>query len=87
MLFSEPPTDASMGILLGLMAAAAVLIFVALTLGRPWIVVVTAMICTALSAYSLQQGGWPIAVIEAVWVVVVLRKARPPARRIWTRRF
>lgn len=86
MLFSEPPTDASMGILLGLMAAAAVLIFVALTLGRPWIVVVTAMICAALSAYSLQQGGWPIAAIEAVWVVV-LRKARPPVRRIWTRRF
>ncbi len=74
-----------MVVLLGLMAAAAILIFVARTLGKPWIIVVTAMICTALSAYSLQQGAWPIAVIEAIWVIVVLCEAEPPARRIWMR--
>ncbi len=70
---------------LGLMAAAAVLILVALELGRSWILVPTAMICAALSAYSLLQGIWPIALIEAVWVVVALRKDQSPGRRTWTR--
>lgn len=73
-----------MGILLGLMAAAAILIFVARATRKPWIIVVTAMICAGLAAYSLQQGAWPLAVIEAIWVIVVLRKGRSPARKIWT---
>lgn len=59
---------------LGLMAAAAVLIFVALEVAGPWILVPTAMICAALSAYSLLQGAWPIAAIEAIWVFVILRE-------------
>jgi hypothetical protein len=66
---------------LGLMAAAAVLIFIALEHGRPWILVPTAMICAALSAHSLLQGAWPIAAVEAIWVVVVLRKDHASGRR------
>jgi hypothetical protein len=69
---------------LGLMAAAAILIFAALELGRPWIRVPTAMICAVLAAYSLLQGAWPIALIEAIWVVVVLRKDQSSGRRAWT---
>jgi hypothetical protein len=68
---------------LGLMAAAAILIFVALEVGRLWILLPTAMICAALSAYSLLQGAWPVALIEAIWVVVVLRKG--PSRGRGTR--
>ena len=68
---------------LGLMVAAAVLIFVALEHGRPWILVPTAMACAALSAHSLLQGAWPIAVIEAIWMVVVLRKNQASGRRNW----
>jgi hypothetical protein len=66
------------------MAAAAVLTFVALEVARPWILVPTAMICAALSAYSLLHGTWPIAAIEAIWVFVVLRKDQSSDRRPWT---
>ena len=86
MFFTESPAAAPMGVLLGLMAAAAVLIFVARTLAKPWISAMTAMICAALSAYSWQQGAWPVAVIAAVWVIVVLRRDKPPARSILERR-
>lgn len=72
-----------MSLLLGLMAAAAILIFVALQFHKPWTIVMAAMVCTAVSAYSLQQGAWPIAMIEAIWVIVVLRKGRPSSRDIW----
>lgn len=68
---------------MGLMAAAGALIFVAGKLRKPWIIVMTTMICAGLSAYSLQLGAWPIAMIEAIWVVVVLRKGPPPAGKTW----
>jgi hypothetical protein len=66
------------------MAAAAVLVLVALEVARPWSLVPTAMICAALSAYSLLHGAWPIAAIEAIWVCVVLRRDQSSGRRTWT---
>ena len=66
---------------LGFMAAAAVLTFIALENGKSWMLVPVAMICAALSAHSLLQGAWPIAAIEAIWMVIILRRNQASSRR------
>lgn len=60
----------------GLFAVTAMLVLYALEDRSPWYILGFAVACALGSAYGFLQGAWPFGVIEAVWVVVALRRWR-----------
>jgi hypothetical protein len=58
----------------GLFAVTAMLVFYALEDRSPWYILGFAVACALGSAYGFLQGAWPFGVIEAVWVVVAVRR-------------
>ena len=66
--------------LFGLFAVAAMLVFYALEARRPIYVLGFAAGCALASVYGFLQGAWPFGVVEAIWVVVALRRWRTRIR-------
>jgi hypothetical protein len=58
----------------GLFAVTAMLVFYALEDRSPRYILGFAVVCALGSAYGFLQGAWPFGVIEAVWVVVAVRR-------------
>jgi len=62
--------------LFGLFAVTAMLVFYALESRRPIYVLGFAGGCALASVYGFLQGAWPFGVVEAIWVVVAIRRWR-----------
>jgi hypothetical protein len=58
----------------GLFAVTAMLVFYALENRSHWFVLAFAFSCALGSAYGFLQGAWPFGLVEAVWLVVALRR-------------
>jgi hypothetical protein len=58
----------------GLFAVTAMLVFYALEHRSPWFVFAFAIACGLGSVYGFLQGAWPFGVVEAVWMLVALRR-------------
>jgi hypothetical protein len=58
----------------GLFAVTAMLICYALEDRSPFFILAFAGACALGSAYGCLQGAWPFGVVEAIWVVVALRR-------------
>lgn len=69
----------------GLFSVTAMLVCYALDRRSPWFILGFAAACVLGSIYGFLQGAWPFGLVEAVWVVVALRRwsrTRRPARRV-----
>ncbi|HEY3776464.1 MAG TPA: hypothetical protein VGL35_00235 [Rhizomicrobium sp.] len=60
--------------LFGLLAVSLMLLFYALEHRSSWFVLAFAGACGLGSAYGFLQGAWPFGVVEAVWLIVALRR-------------
>ena len=60
----------------GLFAVTAMLVCYALEDRTPWFTLAFAAACAMGSIYGFFQGAWPFGVVEAVWMVVALRRWR-----------
>lgn len=58
----------------GLFAVSAMLICYALEHRSHWFVFGFALACGLGSIYGFMQGAWPFGVVEAVWMLVALRR-------------
>jgi hypothetical protein len=61
----------------GLIAVTAMMVCYAFESRSRWFILGFAMSCGLGSIYGFLQGAWPFGVVEAVWMVVALRR--------WTR--
>ena len=66
--------------LFGLFAVGAMLVFYALEPRRPIYVLGFAAGCALASVYGFLQGAWPFGVVEAIWVIVAVRRWRDRRR-------
>ncbi len=60
--------------LFGLVAVSAMLAFYAYEDASTWCVLGFALACGAASIYGFLQGAWPFGVVEAVWMLVALKR-------------
>jgi hypothetical protein len=60
----------------GLFAVSAMMICYALEQRSPWFILAFAASCAMGSAYGFLQGAWPFGLVEAVWLLVALRRWR-----------
>jgi hypothetical protein len=58
----------------GLFSVTAMLVFYALEDRSPWFILAFAVACGTASIYGFLQGAWPFGLVEAVWVVVALKR-------------
>ena len=58
----------------GLFAVTAMLVCYALEERSAWFIFAFAGFCGLGSAYGFLQGAWPFSVIQAIWVLVALRR-------------
>jgi hypothetical protein len=58
----------------GLLAVTAMMVCYAFERRSHWFVFGFALACGLGSIYGFLQGAWPFGVIEAVWMVVALRR-------------
>jgi hypothetical protein len=58
----------------GLFAVTAMMLCYALEQRSTWYTLGFAMACGLGSVYGFLQGAWPFGVVEAVWMLVALRK-------------
>jgi len=58
----------------GLFAVTAMLVMYALEKRSPWFILGFALSCGLGSAYGFLQGAWPFGIVEAVWMVVAVRR-------------
>lgn len=58
----------------GLFAVTAMLITYACEPKSPWFILAFAGSCGLGSAYGFLQGAWPFGLVEAVWMLVALRR-------------
>jgi hypothetical protein len=58
----------------GLFAVAAMLVCYAFENRSHWWVLGFACACAMGSIYGFLQGAWPFGVVEAIWVIVALRR-------------
>jgi hypothetical protein len=65
----------------GLFSVTAMLVCYALEDRTPWFTLAFAAACAMGSIYGFFQGAWPFGVVEAVWMVVALRRWRPLLHR------
>jgi hypothetical protein len=73
----DSPMDALT--LFGLASVTAMLITYALEDRSPWFVLAFAAACALASVYGFMQGAWPFGIVEAVWVVIAIRRWRTRA--------
>jgi hypothetical protein len=55
----------------------AMLIFYAFEDCRPWFVLAFAAACATGSLYGFLQGAWPFGLVEAVWMMIALKRLVP----------
>lgn len=60
----------------GLFAVTAMMVCYALEHRSRWFVFAFAVACGLGSVYGFVQGAWPFGVVEAVWMLVALRRWR-----------
>jgi hypothetical protein len=60
--------------LFGLFAVSAMLVCYAFEDRSLWFIFGFAAACALGSVYGFLQGAWPFGVVEAIWVVVALRR-------------
>ncbi len=60
----------------GLFAVTAMLLCYALEDRSPWYILGFAGACALGSIYGFLQGAWPFGVVEAIWMLVALRRWR-----------
>jgi hypothetical protein len=69
----------------GLFAVTAMLVTYALEDRSAWFILAFAGACALGSVYGFLQGAWPFGLVEAIWVLVAVRRwrksARSPTRR------
>jgi len=58
----------------GLFAVTAMLVTYALEKRSNWFILGFALSCGLGSAYGFLQGAWPFGLVEAVWMLVALRR-------------
>ena len=58
----------------GLSSVTAMLLFYALEERSPWFVAAFSVACGLASVYGFLQGAWPFGLIEAIWMLVALRR-------------
>ncbi len=58
----------------GLLAVTAMLVCYALEDRSPWFILAFAGACALGSIYGFLQGAWPFGLVEAVWLLVALRR-------------
>jgi presenilin-like A22 family membrane protease len=58
----------------GLVAVTAMMVCYALERRSHWFVLGFSLACGLGSIYGFLQGAWPFGVVEAVWMVVALRR-------------
>jgi presenilin-like A22 family membrane protease len=58
----------------GLLAVTAMLVFYALEKRSPWFIFAFAIACGMASVYGFLQGAWPFGLVEAIWLLVALRR-------------
>jgi hypothetical protein len=58
----------------GLFAVTAMLVTYALEKRSNWFILAFAVSCGLGSAYGFLQGAWPFGLVEAVWMLVALRR-------------
>ena len=68
----------------GLFAVSAMLVCYALEDRSHWFIFGFALACGLGSIYGFLQGAWPFGVVEAIWMLVALRRwwARRPTRNL-----
>jgi hypothetical protein len=59
---------------LGLFAVTAMMVCYALEQKSRWFIFGFALSCGLGSVYGFLQGAWPFGVVEAVWMLVALRR-------------
>ena len=64
----------------GLFAVTAMLVCYALEDRSPWFILAFAGACALGSIYGFLQGAWPFGLVEAVWLLVALRRWRRVSR-------
>ena len=62
--------------LYGLVAVSGMLLFYALEGRHPYFVAAFAIACGAASVYGFLIGSWPFGIVEAIWVLVALKRLR-----------
>jgi len=62
--------------LFGLFAVSAMLLCYSLESRSHWFVLGFATACGLGSVYGFLQGAWPFGLVEAIWVIVALRRWR-----------
>ncbi len=60
--------------LFGLVAVSLMLLFYTLEHRSRWYVLAFSGACALSSAYGFLQGAWPLGAVEAIWVLVALRR-------------
>ena len=60
--------------LFGLFAVTAMLVCYALEERKHWFILGFALSCGLGSLYGFLQGAWPFGLVEAVWMLIALRK-------------
>ncbi len=58
----------------GLIAVTAMVVCYALERRSRWFILAFAGACALASVYGFLQGAWPFGVVEAVWVLVAVRR-------------
>ena len=58
----------------GLFAVTAMLVCYALEDRGPWFILAFAGACGLASIYGFAQGAWPFGLVEAVWLLVAVRR-------------
>jgi hypothetical protein len=64
----------------GLFAVTAMLVCYALEDRSPWFILAFAGACGLGSIYGFVQGAWPFGLVEAVWLLVAVRRWRRVSR-------
>ena len=58
----------------GLISLAVMMVCYAYESRSHWLVLGFAICCVCASIYGFLQGAWPFGVVEAIWVVIALRR-------------
>jgi len=65
----------------GLFAVTAMLVTYALEKRSHWLILAFAVSCGLGSAYGFLQGAWPFGLVEAIWMLVAVRRWWIEARK------
>jgi hypothetical protein len=60
--------------LFGFLAVTAMMLFYAFEDASVWCVLGFAISCALVSIYGFMQGAYPIAIVEAIWTLIALKR-------------